>query len=54
LKGEGIYAIHDGREERIIDRLITPAAIGFDVNRRHLLVPSFEGNTVQIWNIGAQ
>jgi hypothetical protein len=41
----------DGRERPIIDRLTTPAAIGFDVKRRRLLIPSFEANTVQLWNL---
>ena len=49
LDGAGIYAIRDGSEQSIIDRLTTPAAIGFDPKRRHLLIPSFEANTVQIW-----
>ncbi len=46
-----IYQIRDGRERRIIDRLTTPAAIGFDVKRRRLLIPSFEANTVQLWSV---
>jgi hypothetical protein len=52
LRKEGIYEIRDGREERIVDRLVTPAAIGFDNKRRRLLIPSFEANTVQIWHVG--
>jgi hypothetical protein len=49
--GNGIYIIGDGREERLIDHLITPAAIGFDVKRRLLLIPSFQANTLQIWRL---
>jgi sugar lactone lactonase YvrE len=53
LDGNGIYDIRAGREVRIIDGLTTPAAIGFDTRRRRLLIPSFDANTVQIWEIGS-
>jgi sugar lactone lactonase YvrE len=51
LDGNGIFAIREGHEERIIDHLTTPAAIGFDRKRRQLLIPSFEANTLEIWRL---
>lgn len=51
FNGTGVYAIGDGREERIIEHLTTPAAIAFDFGRRQLLIPSFGANTLQIWHV---
>jgi sugar lactone lactonase YvrE len=54
LDDGGLYEIRDGVEQRIIEKLITPAAIGFDRRRRRLLIPSFEANTLQLWDIRAR
>jgi len=49
LDGNGIYEIINGRETKVIADLTTPATIGYDARRKRLLIPSFDGNTLQIW-----
>ena len=42
------------RMRRIISGVAAPADIGYDTRRSQVLIPLFNGNTVEIWSFGAR
>ena len=46
-----VYLLRNDTLRMIIDSLDAPADLGWDAQRRHLLIPTLNGNTVEIWNV---
>ena len=46
-----VYRYAGGEGTNLIKGVPTPADIGYDAKRNRLLVPSFAGNTVEVWQL---
>lgn len=47
-----VHLVEGNRMRKLIAGVPAPADIGYDTRRNRLLVPLFNGNTVEIWTIG--
>ena len=46
-----VYRYENGQGTRVIKGVAGPADIGYDAKRHRVLIPSFMGNTVEIWDV---
>ena len=46
-----VYLLRNDTLRIVIDSLAAPADLGWDAQRRHLLIPTLNGNTVEIWKV---
>jgi len=49
-----VHVITDGRMRKLISGVPAPADIGYDSRRNRVLVPLFNGNTVEVWTVGTR
>ena len=49
-----VHVVADNRMRKLITGVAAPADIGYDSRRNRVLVPLFNGNTVEVWSIGAR
>jgi hypothetical protein len=49
-----VHVITGGEMRKLIGRVPAPADIGYDSRRNRVLVPLFNGNSVEIWTTGRQ
>ena len=47
-----IHVVTDGQKRKLITGVAAPADIGYDTRRNRVLIPLFNGNTVEMWTIG--
>jgi sugar lactone lactonase YvrE len=48
---QGLYVLRDGALEQLLRRPPRPADVGFDERRGRLLVPSLDGDWVEVWQL---
>lgn len=46
-----VYRYADGQGTNVITGVPSPADIGYDARRHRILIPSFTGNRVEIWDV---
>ena len=49
-----VHVVTNDRMRKLIGGVAAPADIGYDTRRNRVLVPLFNGNTVEVWSIGAR
>jgi sugar lactone lactonase YvrE len=47
-----VHVIAEGKMSKMISGVAAPADLGYDTRRNRVLVPLFNGNTVEVWSAG--